>query len=237
LAGGVHIAKAVYKSKAVSTLSHHTEFFEGMGRDQLSEILAAAEVREMPARQVILREGAAASHVFLLDSGAAKFYRLAHGGNEVLLSRLKPGDVFGLGTLLVHPVPYIGTGETTRDSQLLVWPRPRIRRLAQKYPRLAQNALAIVLRYLTSHFDRLFDLVACTAGERLARVLCHLSKENGVIVPSGVEISVSNDELAAQANVSPFTVSRFLNMWAQKRALRKSRGKIFILQPEKLVAE
>ena len=62
-----------------------------------------------------------------------------------MLSLLAPGDAFGLGTLLARPVPYIGTAETTRDSELLVWEQARIRRLAQKYPRLAQNALVVHL--------------------------------------------------------------------------------------------
>src|SRR5262249_19755863 len=154
----------------------------------------------------------------LLDSGALKFYRLAHGGNEVLLCRLRPGDVFGLGSLLPHPVPYIGTAETLRDSELLIWHHSRIRKLAYKYPRLSQNTLAIVVRYLTEHFDRLFDLVTCTAGERIARALLHLSNETGVVSPFGVEISATNEELAAASNVSAFTVSRFLNTWAHKKA-------------------
>jgi len=116
-----------------------------------------------------------------------------------------------------------------------VWEQARIRRLAQKYPRLAQNALGIVLRYLAAHFDRLFDLVACTASERLARVVLHLGKETGIVLPAGVEIAVTNEELAAQANVSAFTVSRFLNRWARTGALVKSRGKVFIHSPEKLI--
>jgi CRP-like cAMP-binding protein len=182
-----------------------------------------------------MREGSSPAHLFLLKSGRAKFYRLTHGGDEVLLSMLAPGDTFGLGTLLARPAPYVGTVEATRDSELLVWKQARIRRLAQKYPRLAQNALGIVLRYLNEHFDRLFALVASTAAERLAGVVLHLGKDSGLVVPTGVEINATNDELAAQANVSPFTVSRSLNKWVRKGALRKSRGKIFIKCPEKLL--
>ena len=229
------IYTAVDKSHKRLTLSQPTEFLAGTGRDQLSKILGAAEIRKISAGQIILREGTPPAHLFLLKSGRAKFYRLTRSGGEVLLSLLAPGDAFGLGTLLARPVPYIGTAETTRDSELLVWEQARIRRLAQKYPRLAQNALGIVLRYLAAHFDRLFDLVACTASERLARVVLHLGKETGIVVPAGVEIAVTNEELAAQANVSAFTVSRFLNRWARTGALVKSRGKVFIHSPEKLI--
>jgi CRP-like cAMP-binding protein len=213
----------------------HSEFLADIRGDQLSEILGAAETVKMGARKVILTEGAPPAHLFLLKSGRAKFYRLTRGGEEVLLSMLVPGDSFGQGSLLARPVPYIGTAETTRDSELLVWKEARIRRLALKYPRLSQNALGVVLRHLNSHFDRLFNLVASTAAERLARVLLHLGKETGLVVSSGIEVEATNDELAAQANVSAFTVSRLLNRWVRTGALRKSRGKVFIKVPEKLL--
>src|ERR1051326_3618839 len=182
------------KSKKGLALSSPADFVAGLGRDQLAEILGAAELWKMRAGEIILREGAAPAHLFLLNSGHAKFYRLTDSGGEVMLHRLSPGDVFGLGTLLVRPVPYIGTAETTRESELLVWKQARIRALAQKYPRLAQNGLSIVLRYLATHFDRLVDLVTLTAGERLARVVIHLGKQAGIVIPTGVEISATNDE-------------------------------------------
>jgi CRP/FNR family transcriptional regulator len=226
----------VYKSHKHWTLPPAIEFFEGIERDELQEILDTAEFQRIGGRQIICREGAAPSHLYLLKSGRAKFYRLSRSGDEVLLSRLAPGDVFGLGTLLARPVPYIGTAEATRDSEILVWERSRIRKFARTYPRLAENALGIVLRYLSAHMDRLVDLATSTASDRLARVVLHLGKRAGHVVPTGVEIVVSNAELAALANVSPFTVSRFLNRWARTGALTKSRGKIFIHSPEKLVA-
>jgi CRP-like cAMP-binding protein len=117
----------------------------------------------------------------------------------------------------------------------LVWKQARIRRLAEKYPHLAQNALGIVLRYLRTHFDRLFDLVTATAGERLAGAVFRRCKETGLVLPTGVEFNVTNEELAAEANISSYTVSRLLNRWVRKGALSKSRGKIFIKSPEKLL--
>ena len=217
------------------TLAQHAEIVADIKGDQLSEILGAAETKQVRPHQIILREGAAPAHMFLLLSGRIEFYRLSRTGDEVLLSLLLPGDTFGLGTLLAPPVPYFGTARTTRDSELLVWRLARIRRLAQKYPRLAQNALGIVLRYLSEHFDRLYDLVTCTAGERLAATVLRLCKETGLKTPSGVEINATNEELAAQSNVSPFTVSRLLSRLESMGALRKFRGRVFIKHPEKLL--
>jgi CRP-like cAMP-binding protein len=56
------------------------------------------------------------------------------------------------------------------------------------------------------------------------------------MVPSGVEVDVKNVELASLADVSSFTASRLLQEWERKGAVEKSRGKVLIRSPEKLLA-
>jgi CRP/FNR family transcriptional regulator len=227
----------VYKSDGRLPLPTSADLFADILGEQLCEILDAAVIREIAAHHLICREGAPPANVFLLKSGRAKFYRLSRTGDEVLLSVLVPGDTFGLGTLLAHPRPYIGTAETTRDSEFLVWKHARIRTLAQKYPRLAQNALGIVLSYLATHYQQLFDLLTCTAEERLAGVIVQLGHQTGLKTPTGVEINATNEELGAQAKVSPFTVSRLLSRWTDAGVLRKTRGRIFLNHPERLLGD
>ena len=88
---------------------------------------------------------------------------------------------------------------------------------------------------LAAHFDRLFNLVASTASERLVHTIVHLGKKTGTVVATGFEISATNEELAAHANVSAFTVSRLLNRWTRTGAVKKSRRKVFVRSPEKLL--
>jgi CRP-like cAMP-binding protein len=56
------------------------------------------------------------------------------------------------------------------------------------------------------------------------------------MVPSGVEIEIKNEDLASLADVSFFTASRCLQEWERKGAVEKSRGKVLIRSPEKLLA-
>jgi CRP/FNR family transcriptional regulator len=218
-------------------LSPTPRFLVGLGGQELQEVLSACKVRNYRAREIVLHEGEPATSLFLLRSGNAKFYRLTLAGRKVLLTRLIGGDVFGLGTLLAGPVPYIATAETLSESEMLVWEQARIRKLAEKYPGLAKNALEIILRYLAAHTDRLVDLVTCTAEQRLARALLRLGKRVGKISPTGIEIYTTNEELSDLANVSAFTVSRILNRWIRAGALTRARRKVFIRTPEKLLTD
>ena len=225
----------MHKPSTLLTGSLKPKFFEGLKSGEVHEILEAGAIRKIGAHQIILVAGEPASRLFLLLSGHAKFFRLSHDGDSVLLTRLSKGDVFGLGSLLSRRMNYIGTAETTGDSEFLVWEYSRIRKLAQKHPRLAENALGIVLQYLAAHADRLVDLVTLTAVERLARAVFHISKQSGKVGPIGVEIIATNEELSELANVSKFTTSRVLSNWARQGAVTKSRGKLFIHSPEKLL--
>jgi CRP-like cAMP-binding protein len=111
-----------------------------------------------------------------------------------------------------------------------------IRQLATTYPRLADNALAIALRALSVHVERHIRLISNSARERVAFVLTRLAVRAGRIDASGVEVDITNEDLASLADVTMFTATRLLSLWERKGILEKSRGRILILSPEKLLA-
>ena len=111
-----------------------------------------------------------------------------------------------------------------------------IRQLATRYPKLAENALRTALRYLALYVKRHIGLVSNTAQERLAYALSSLGSRAGRALPSGLEVEVKNEDLASFADVGIFTTSRLLNDWERKGIVEKTRGKVLIRSPEKLLA-
>ncbi|HEY2168210.1 MAG TPA: helix-turn-helix domain-containing protein, partial [Candidatus Angelobacter sp.] len=71
--------------------------------------------------------------------------------------------------------------------------------------------------------------------QRLAAILVNLAQGIGHKVPTGVELDVTNEELAQAANVTHFTASRLLSHWQRQGALVKTRGKILLRSPENLL--
>jgi CRP-like cAMP-binding protein len=186
---------------------------------------------------VIVNNGDPAINLFLVLSGSVKYYRLTKDGEEVLLWWLFSDDIFGLGSLLSSPVQYVGTAEAVEDCELLVWERKRIRKLAVTYPALAENALRIILHYLSAYADRVVGLTTQTAAERLACTLFDLAERKGHVHPHGVELSITNQDLGYLANVSAFTASRQLNEWERQGLIHKTRKSISIPSPEALLTE
>ncbi len=189
-------------------------FFTGLGRQEVRVILGAAKRRKLKGGEIVGTADEPATHLYLISSG----------------------NIFGVGAFLSQPVGYVGTSKAAHSSEVLMWEHLVIRQLAKAYPRLAENALRTVLRYVALFAERHIALVSKPAQERLAFALTSLGSQTGHIVPSGVEIDVKNVELASLADVSSFTASRLLQEWERKGAVEKSRGKVLIRSPEKLLA-
>jgi CRP-like cAMP-binding protein len=68
-------------------------------------------------------------------------------------------------------------------------------------------------------------------------MLVSLASGIGKDGPEGIEIHVGNEDLAAGANVTTFTVSRALATWQREGVLTKVRGRILLRKPELLVTK
>jgi len=211
-------------------------FFTGLTRSEIGVILAAATRRKLKGGEIVARADEPASHLFLVREGCVDYFVLTSDGKEILLRRLVSGNIFGVGAFLSQPVGYLGTSKAVHSGEVFVWEHIIIRQLAKTYPLLGENALRTVLRYVALFAERHIALVSKPAQERLAFALTSLGSRAGHLVPSGMEINIKNEDLASLADVSFFTASRFLQEWERNGAVKKSRGKILIRSPEKLLA-
>jgi CRP/FNR family transcriptional regulator, nitrogen oxide reductase regulator len=210
-------------------------FFEGLGTADIRTILAAGTQQRFSANSVIHNQGYLAGHLFLLLTGRVRRFFLTEDGQKVALLRVPPGDIFGEATVLATPAEYLVSSEAIIHSNTLVWSRNTIRGFCERYPRLVENALLISFDYLAAYRGIHASLICNSAPQRLAQVLANLAEGIGQKVPGGVELDIRNEELAHEANISPFTASRLLNAWQREGILVKRRGKVFLRAPGRLL--
>ncbi len=222
-------------SQIAAVVNHlKPRFLEGLASPDLNAILSAATQHRFVANSVIVNHGNPARHLFLLMTGRARYFYLSPDGQKNLLLWLPPGEIFGGAAFLSTPQDYLVSTEAVRDSCVLVWDRATIRRLAERYPRLVENTLLIMFDYLVAYRAIHISLTTHTAEQRLARVLANLANGMGHKVPAGLELDVRNEELANEANVTPYTASRLLSEWHRQGLVVKTRGKIVVRSPEQL---
>jgi CRP/FNR family transcriptional regulator, nitrogen oxide reductase regulator len=212
-------------------------FLDGLAAAEVKTIVSAARRRRYLANSVIANQGHPADHFFLLLAGRARYFHITPDGRKAILHWLPPGEIFGGAALLPAPSEYLVSTEAVKDSSVLVWERATVRGLIARYPRMTDNMLLIMFDYLVFYRGAHISLTCDTAGQRLARVLANLASGIGERVADGIELDVRNEELANEANVTPFTASRLLSGWQRKGILTKKRGKVLLRFPERLFLE
>jgi CRP-like cAMP-binding protein len=222
-------------SEPTATTAHlKSRFLDGLPPGDLKVVLAAARHRHFLANSVVVNQGHPADHLFLLTRGRARFFFNTREGRKIILLWLTPGEILGATACLSIPSPYLVSTETLKDSSMLVWDRVTLRKLAERYPRLLENACRIASDYLVWYLADHVAMTSQTARQRLARVLVCLAETIGDKCSDGFEFDATNEELASAANVTPFTASRLLSRWQGHGAVVKRRGKILLRSPEKL---
>jgi len=212
-----------------------SRFLEGLGTPDLQVVISASKPRHFVANSIVTNQGDAADYFFLLTRGCARYFFITEEGRKVLIRWFTAGDVFGGAALLPAPCFYLLSTEMVKDSSALVWHTNVIRDLMVRYPTLLENALCIASDYLTWFHASHMALVSHAARQRLARVLTSLAAGIGRRVPAGVELEITNEELANAANVTSFTTSRLLSEWRRNGALSKKRGSIVLHAPQRLL--
>jgi CRP-like cAMP-binding protein len=210
--------------------------FTGLEPSELRMIMAVATKRQFDASEVIIRHSEPGTRLFVIQTGNIDYQIVTGDGKSILLWRFVPGDVFGVAAFLSKPTGYLGTAKSVFRSEILIWEHKVVLQLAKTLPRLAENALRTALRYIALYTERHMRLVSGNAQERLAFALTSLGSRAGHALPTGLEIDIKNEDLASLADINFYTATRILKAWERKGAVEKSRGKVLIRCPEKLLA-
>jgi len=209
-------------------------FLEGLSEPDRNSILAAASYRQLSRQSVVTKQEEPADRLFLLIKGTARYFFITPEGRNVYVHWLTAGEVFGGASLLRHPSNFLVCTEIVKDSVVLVWDRNVIRNLAGQYPRLLENGLAIAADYLTWFLASHLSLVSHSARQRLANVLFSLANGIGEKCPDGIQLEITNEQLANTANITLFTASRLLSEWQRRGTVVKGRGKVLLRSPQDL---
>jgi CRP/FNR family transcriptional regulator, nitrogen oxide reductase regulator len=216
------------------TVPEHIELLEGLKASETDVILSAAKRRHFPAKSVLTYQGEPAEQLYLLWKGRARHFFETPDGKKLILKWITPGQIFGGVAMVVRPSTYFVSTEAVQDSVALAWDAPTIRQMARRFPLMFENCLIIAADYFAWYVAAHSALICQSARERVAHLLATLAPTIGEKVPGGIEIDVTNEELASSTNITPYTASRLLSQWQKAGVLRKNRGKIRLHSPERL---
>jgi CRP-like cAMP-binding protein len=198
--------------------------FDGLNEGASREILRAATPGMLQARQVLAREGEAATTFYLVVVGHLKLSKISPDGREVIARFIGPGDPFAGIVLLGHP-SYPVSATAVEPTRVLGWSSAVITDLAARHPQLRTNIVQVITRHMTEALDRVTELSTERVAQRLARTLLRLAEHDGHARGDAIEIAhpITRQELADLCGTTLFTVSRLLSRWTARGLIASSR--------------
>jgi CRP/FNR family transcriptional regulator, cyclic AMP receptor protein len=130
-------------------LLKHVPLFKDLSGHDLEQVGQLAEEVDVPAGQVLTREGAPGSEFFVIVDGTV---RIEVGGEQI--RTMEAGDFLG-EIALVDDGPRTATATTVGPAKLLVLGRREFRSLMDSYPSIEHSVLHCLVERLR-HVDHAF---------------------------------------------------------------------------------
>jgi CRP/FNR family transcriptional regulator, cyclic AMP receptor protein len=208
--------------------------FSDLEQGELESFSRVAVPRAFPAATRVFHEGDHSDACYIIRSGSFRVTREHSDGRAITLATLGPGDIFGELAMLDGEVRSASV-EALEDGELLALPASEVRALLARHPEITVKLVAALVRRLRTANERISRQSFQTVPSRVAGVLTQLVAEEGPGREGGeVTIRMNQADLAQLAGTSRESVSRFLADLERSGIVRPGRGRVTVLEPEKL---
>lgn len=201
--------------------------FACAGPEEIEALLKRCRVLRLRRNGVLYTEGEPARSLYVLLSGRIKVVKHSPDGREQTLCIVDPGEVFGEADAVQGQ--QLATAIALRSSRVLPVPAELVLGWMRAGGRGAE-ALAARLATAVGELTTLAaDLSLLNVTARVARLL--LTREDCLIGASG---GLSQQEMASLAGTARQVVGRILRRMEEEGVIDLDRGRVRILDPDRL---
>ena len=210
--------------------------FAGLEEAELERFSRVAVPRSYPSGTRVFHEGDHSDACYIVRSGSFRVTREYSDGRAITLATIGPGDIFGELAMFDGEVRSASV-EALGDGELLALPAGDVRALLSRHPEITVKLVAALVRRLRAANERIARQSFQTVPSRVAGVLSQLAADqasDGGGSGGDVTIRMNQVDLAQLAGTSRESVSRFLADLERSGVVRIGRGRVTLLEPEKL---
>ena len=184
----------------------HLTVCAALDEEELGQISAIVTTLELSPGDPLFDEGEPADHLFNVTAGAVKVYKLLADGRRQLTGFLFAGDFLGLAL----EETYAYSAEAIIHTALCRFPRRKLERLLDKYPKMEHRLLGMASHELAVAQEQMLLLGRKTAREKIASFLLMLSRRAAQRGQAGDPVSVpmSRNDIGDFLGLTTETVSR-----------------------------
>ena len=137
--------------------------------DLLASLEGYGETRDFEADDVLIREGDASSHLYILLSGELEVFASKENGRELVYNTLRPGEYFG--ELSLDGNPRSASVRAVAPSRCLVIPGGMARTLVQTHPEFAGHLVDRLIHLLRRSTQKLKRMALDDVYERIVDLI------------------------------------------------------------------
>ena len=172
-------------------------------------------------------------NLVLLQAGSVKLTQLSSGGNEVILWMNGKGDAVGVNPE-IPACSHTCSARAMESCKAMVWEYSRLQMLLADYPQIGKNINQILASRLQELEERFREVATEKVAKRLALTLLRLLKQVGTQHQSGIQVSLSREELAQMTGTTLFTISRILSKWGEEGFILPRREAVVVRDAARL---
>jgi CRP/FNR family cyclic AMP-dependent transcriptional regulator len=184
------------------------DWLRRLPRSHAEAIRRASKTRECRAAEQLFGPIAVRPHVYLLEQGLVRIYRVSVDGREYTVGYVRPGELFGEVSVLSGQ-PSESFAQTVTPSRVLQIPRETFLRVLRSDNSVLYEVTKKTARRLVRCQSRAEDLVFCDTRTRLARLLLRLGEDFGQLSDGGLVVgfALSEQEMGTLIGATRQTVS------------------------------
>ncbi len=187
--------------------------------DRLNAIVSH---QRLDAGETLFIEGDPADSLYIITDGCVKLYKMMLDGRRQITGFLNRSDFLGLALRDT----YSYSAEAVAPSTLCRFPKERLERLLDDFPRMERRLLGIASNELASAQDQMLLLGRKTAEEKVASFLWLLRRRAEIKVkmavemdPDLIELPMTRTDIADYLGLTIETVSRSFSALKKRRVV------------------
>jgi len=204
-----------------------SSIFSGLTDDELSELANLTVERSFTPNEFIFWDGDTPEYFYIVTEGEVKVLKHSSSGKDFIIAFFRPGEMFGEVAVLENK-PYPASAQAVVESRVVGIKRGDLLSFLTDRPQVALRIIQVLGGRLRDAQNRLRDFAGERVEQRLASVLLMLVSKLGPTLP------FTRQEIADMTGTTIETTIRVIGHLKNRGIIRSARGKVIILDKEKL---
>jgi len=210
-----------------SEILRRASIFSTLSDDELNELARRASERSFMSSEFIFWEGDPPDWFYIVAQGTVKVVKHSSQGREFIIAFFGPGEMFGEVAVFENR-PYPASAQATTRTRVLGIKKEDFLSFLAKRPEVALRIINVLGGRLRDAQNRLRDLAGERVEQRVAATLLMLSAKLGPTLP------FTRQEIADMTGTTTETAIRIMSRLKNRGIIRSTRGRVTILDKEKL---